>query len=108
MSAELEQLFVKIGLSDKKAKETAANKKLSGCLEIVIKASGATDSTFGALLYTLASTITKDAIPHLDYLSKAIASKRLKTNDQISAAIKFAEGAKDKIDDSKFDEACGV
>ncbi|TPX64295.1 hypothetical protein SpCBS45565_g05991 [Spizellomyces sp. 'palustris'] len=107
----LAETFQKIGLSEAKAKETAANKKLSVQLEEVIRAAGASDGverTIGALFYTLASTITPKARPHLPYIAKAIKTGRLSSNDQISAAIKYAEKAGQSLNDSKFDQECGV
>lgn len=107
----LTDLFQKIGLSETKAKETAANKKLGANLEAVIREADAVagvDRTTGALFYTLASTITPKALPYLPYISKAIKNGKLTSNDQISAAIKFAEKAGPTIDDKKFDQECGV
>ncbi|KAL2913211.1 Glutaminyl-tRNA synthetase [Polyrhizophydium stewartii] len=109
--ADLAELFTRIGLSEAKAKETAANKKLAPTLELVVREAGAADGTekaTGALLYALASTATKGALPHLPYLARAVAAGRLATSDQVSAGIKFAEKAGDSIDEAAFNEACGV
>ncbi|KAI8840536.1 tRNA synthetases class I, catalytic domain-containing protein [Chytridium lagenaria] len=102
------ELFVQFGLSEQKAKETAANKKLSANLEEVINEIGIENaSPYSALLYTLASTITKDARDSMSYIARAITSKRLLTSDQVAAAIKYAESSKDIVD-KDFDSACGV
>ncbi|KAH9272791.1 glutamine-tRNA ligase [Batrachochytrium salamandrivorans] len=109
---DLADLFVKIGLSDAKAKETAANKKLAPTLQLVITEadvpSKGVDKALGALLYALASTATKPSLPHLPFLAKAIAAGDLTSSDQVSAAIKFAEKAGSSIDPVAFNEACGV
>ncbi|KAI8880043.1 glutaminyl-tRNA synthetase [Backusella circina FSU 941] len=106
---ELVPIFVKIGLSEQKAKDTAKNKKLAPTLEAVIdeaevRESGC-DKDLGILLYTLASTITKDAAPHRKFLVSKIVKSDLKTTDQVSAAIKFCE---DDFKEEDFDKATGV
>ncbi|KAJ1340152.1 glutamine-tRNA ligase [Batrachochytrium salamandrivorans] len=105
---DLADLFVKIGLSDAKAKETAANKKLAPTLQLADVPSKGVDKALGALLYALASTATKPSLPHLPFLAKAIAAGDLTSSDQVSAAIKFAEKAGSSIDPVAFNEACGV
>lgn len=76
MSDDLVLLFQNIGLTESKAKETVKNKNLAPTLEKVIHSAGFQDKlsekSTGALLYALASTITPGAVPHLDYLAKAI------------------------------------
>ncbi|KAJ3013485.1 hypothetical protein HKX48_005731 [Thoreauomyces humboldtii] len=114
MSDNLVELFTKIGFSEQKAKETAANKKLGANLHAVITAAGVeangTDRGTGALFYTLASTITPKATPHLPYITRAIADGRLTGSDQVTAAVKHVEKkAPDApIDDKAFDADCGV
>ncbi|KAI9104741.1 tRNA synthetases class I, catalytic domain-containing protein [Phlyctochytrium arcticum] len=111
MADHLADLFQKIGLSDVKAKETAANKKLAPRLEQVIREAGdeqGAERSLGALYYTLASTITPKAQPHLPYIAKAIKAKKLTTGDQIAAAIKYSEKTDPSIDEAKFDQECGV
>ncbi|KAJ3204125.1 hypothetical protein HDU67_009770, partial [Dinochytrium kinnereticum] len=66
-----------------------------------------TAASCSALIYGLASTITKDARLHMGYIAAAIIEKRLLTNDQVAAAIKYAEGAKSIVKED-FDIACGV
>jgi glutaminyl-tRNA synthetase len=85
---ELVPIFVKIGLSEQKAKDTAKNKKLAPTLEAVIDEAEVRDSgcdkDLGILLYTLASTITKDAAPHRKFMVSKIVKGDLKTTDQVS------------------------
>ncbi|KAG0311905.1 hypothetical protein BGZ97_011561 [Linnemannia gamsii] len=111
MSEQLVALFQNIGLAEQKAKETAKNKNLAPTLEKAIHSAGydtnPAEKSTGALVYALASTITPTALPHLDYLAKAIRDSRLTTSDQVSAAIKFVQDKKE-IDEAKFNEECGV
>lgn len=76
MSEQLVALFQNIGLAEQKAKETAKNKNLAPTLEKAIHSAGydtnPAEKSTGALVYALASTITPTALPHLDYLAKAI------------------------------------
>ncbi|RIA92996.1 tRNA synthetases class I, catalytic domain-containing protein [Glomus cerebriforme] len=109
---ELVNLFQSIGLTEQRAKDTAKNKKLAPTLRTTIAEAGVSktgcDKATGSLLYTLASTITKDANAHLGYITRAITDKKLKTAEQVAAAIKFAENAGDEIVDADFENACGV
>ncbi|KAI8993384.1 tRNA synthetases class I, catalytic domain-containing protein [Pilobolus umbonatus] len=106
---ELVPLFVKIGLSEQKAKDTAKNKKLAPLLETIIKEAKVADTgcnkDTGVLLYSLATTATKNTLPHLPFIIKKINSGDLKTTDQVSAAIKFSE---EGFNEKDFDKATGV
>src|SRR4051812_24723647 len=90
---ELVELFQSIGLTEQRAKETAKNKKLAPTLQTTIAEAGVSetgcDKATGALLYTLASTITKNATARLDYIARAIIDKKLKTADQVAGMIPF-------------------
>lgn len=85
---ELIALFQKIGLTEQRAKDTAKNKKLAPTLESTIIEAGfaenGCDKSAGALLYTLASTMTKDASRHLGYLARTISDNKLKSSDQVA------------------------
>ncbi|CAG8779967.1 37058_t:CDS:2, partial [Racocetra persica] len=109
---ELITLFQAIGLKEQRAKDTVKNKKLALALQNTISEAGFTrsgcDKSIGDLLYTLASTVSKDASPHLGYLARAISDNRLTSSDQVTAAIKFAETANEEINDEEFNRACGV
>lgn len=97
---DLVPLFTKIGLSEQKAKDTAKNKKLAPTLEVVIKEAKAEegcDKDVGNLLYQLASTITKDAMPHRRYIVEKITSRDLKTADQVSGKLQSFEMDRGKI-----------
>ncbi|KAI8088788.1 tRNA synthetases class I, catalytic domain-containing protein [Halteromyces radiatus] len=108
---ELIPIFMKIGLSEQKAKDTAKNKKLAPTLEAVIdeakvRETGC-DKDIGNLLYNLASTITKEAQSHRTFIVNKIIKGDLKSTDQVAAAIKFVEEL-DTIDETAFNEASGV
>ncbi|KAG9304937.1 hypothetical protein G9A89_003105 [Geosiphon pyriformis] len=109
---ELINLFKSIGLTDQRAKDTVKNKKLAPTLKSTISEAGLTetgcDKTTGSLLYTLASTLTKDATTHIGYLARAVKDGRLKSSDQISAAIKFVENSPGEINNEEFNEKAGV
>lgn len=95
----LTKLFEQVGLSLQKAQETLSNKKLTSSLETVIKVLDQTNLLYeaasintedvvekptGALLYYLASNVTAKSAHQLPYISRAIVSKRLLTNDQVA------------------------
>ena len=85
---DLVPIFVKIGLSEQKAKDTAKNKKLAPSLEAVIDEAKVRDSGCdkepGNLLYQLASTITKDALKHRAFIVSKIMAGDLKSADQVT------------------------
>lgn len=90
---DLIPVFMKIGLSEQKAKDTAKNKKLAPTLESVIDEANVRDSgcnkDVGNLLYNLASTITKEAQPHRTFIVKKITNGDLKTTDQVGGKYKL-------------------
>jgi len=106
---ELVRIFQNVGLAEKKAKETANNKKIGPIFHTAIVEAGlqeGCDKTTGALLYFLAGKIPKDS-KYIGYIAKKIASKDLATNDQVQAAVKYVANV-DEIDEAKFNEECGV
>ncbi|KAI8802394.1 tRNA synthetases class I, catalytic domain-containing protein [Cladochytrium replicatum] len=111
--SDIETLFAGLGLSAQKAAETASNKKLSANLQKVLDEAGVTsavDKSIGMLYYDLASIVTPAALDHLAFIAHAIRDGKLKSKDQLTAAIKFAadvpKGA--SIAEKDFNEACGV
>jgi len=106
---ELVRIFQNVGLAEKKAIETANNKKIGPIFSTAIVEAGlqeGCDKTTGALLYFLAGKIPKDS-KHIGYIAKKIASKDLASNDQVQAAVKYVADV-DEIDEAKFNEECGV
>ncbi|KAJ2388248.1 Glutaminyl-tRNA synthetase, partial [Coemansia sp. RSA 2611] len=107
---ELIPKFEALGLTAEKAKETANNKKLAPTLDSLITATGQTtfSKNTGMLLYKLAAKVTKEKSPHAEYIAKAIASERLASDEQVSAATKFCAKNDPAENEQAFDDACGV
>ncbi|XP_077369978.1 glutamine--tRNA ligase [Festucalex cinctus] len=106
-------LFISIGLSEQKAKETLKNAALSTTLKSAIvqarSVSGATevDKATGTLLYSLASRL-KDT-KRLAFLVENVALRKITTEQQLAAALEFFKiHPEDSLDQSEFNEACGV
>lgn len=82
--------FESIGLSATKAKDTTKNKKLAPILERAIDLANLPNEAYtsnkglGNALYTLASTCTKDALNHFEFLVSQVANENLKSGDQVS------------------------
>ncbi|KAJ2424816.1 Glutaminyl-tRNA synthetase, partial [Coemansia sp. RSA 2531] len=108
--AELISKFEALGLSADKAKEAAANKKLAPTLDSLITSTGQTEFTkpTGMLIYTLATTATKDKTPHADYIARAIVAGRIASTEQLGAATKFCAKNDPSAEETAFDESCGV
>ncbi|KAJ2509486.1 Glutaminyl-tRNA synthetase [Coemansia sp. RSA 2049] len=102
--------FELLGLAPVKAKEAAGNKKLAPTLSSIIDATGKTDfdKSTGMLLYTLATTVSKDKTPHADYVARAISAGRIASAEQLSAATRFCTKNNPAENEQSFDEACGV
>ncbi|XP_054634914.1 glutamine--tRNA ligase [Dunckerocampus dactyliophorus] len=110
---DLTTLFVSIGLSEQKAKETLKNEALTSALKNAVTQAcnilGATevDKAMGTLLYSLASRL-KDT-KHLGFLAENIAQRKICTEQQLAAALEFVKNhPQDHLNQSEFDEACGV
>ncbi|KAJ2358653.1 Glutaminyl-tRNA synthetase [Coemansia sp. RSA 2618] len=107
---ELIPKFEALGLTAEKAKEAAGNKKLAPTLDGLITATGQSSfsKSTGMLLYKLAAKVAKEKTPHSDYIAQAIASGRLASEEQMSAATKFCTKNDPASDEQAFDAACGV
>ncbi|XP_061535150.1 glutamine--tRNA ligase isoform X1 [Phycodurus eques] len=106
-------LFISIGLSEQKVKETLKNAALTATLKSAIvqarNVSGATevDKVTGTLLYSLASRL-KDS-KRLAFLAENIAQRKISTEQQLAAALDFVKNhLQDPLNESDFNEACGV
>ncbi|KAI8873556.1 glutaminyl-tRNA synthetase [Ramicandelaber brevisporus] len=118
MSDSFIALFTKLGLSEQKAAETAKNAKISGNIALAAKAAGSLGdlpaghddlAKYGTLVYLLGSTATKITDSgRIEYIANAIRDGRLKTSDQVSAAIKFAEKRNPASEVAAFESECGV
>ncbi|KAH0630312.1 hypothetical protein JD844_013227 [Phrynosoma platyrhinos] len=106
------ELFVSLGLSESKARETLRNEALTALLrEAALQAQGilgsALDKTLGTLLYSVASRL-KDP-KHLGFLVEYIATKKIVTDLQVNAALEYIKSHPvNTIDPADFDRACGV
>ncbi|XP_041130173.1 glutamine--tRNA ligase-like [Polyodon spathula] len=111
-SADPVTLFISIGLSEQKAKETLKNEALSAALtEAVTQAQGVlgagVDKGTGTLLYNLASKL-KDQ-KRLGFLTGYIAHKKISTDLQLNAALDYVKSHPvDPISTEEFEWQCGV
>ncbi|KAG6410353.1 hypothetical protein SASPL_128411 [Salvia splendens] len=105
-------LFLKIGLDERTAKNTVANNKVTANLTAVIHEAAVTDGcdrTVGNLLYTVATKFPTNALVHRPTLLKYITSLKIKIPAQLEAAFLFlAALASDNLKIDEFEAACGV
>lgn len=106
-------MFVSIGLSEQKAKETLKNEALSSTLKDAISqaqnvvGSAAIDKAMGTLLYNMASRL-KDT-RRLGFLTEYIAKHKITSELQLSAALEFVKShPQDPLDNIAFESSCGV
>lgn len=111
--ADVTALFVSIGLSEQKAKETIKNDALSSTLKDAISqaqnvvGSTAIDKAMGTLLYSMASRL-KDT-RRLGFLTEYIAKHKITSELQLAAALEFVKShPQDPLDSSAFESSCGV
>ncbi|KAK4376445.1 hypothetical protein RND71_002741 [Anisodus tanguticus] len=105
-------LFLKIGLDEKTAKNTLANNKVTTNLTAVIHEAAVTDGcdrAVGNLLYTVATKFPANALNHRPTLLQYIVSTKIKTPAQLEAAFAFLSAtASENLKVHDFEEACGV
>lgn len=108
------KLFSQVGFEDKKIKEIIKNNKVSKSLAEVIELSGAKtlplDKSENALLHHLASLLKGKEVEGIDIVSKNIINKNLKSNLQVTEALKYVEALPniDEFNQSEFEKASGV
>ncbi|CAK7326604.1 unnamed protein product [Dovyalis caffra] len=106
------ELFLKIGLDERTARNTIANNKVTNNLTAVIHEAGATEGcnrNIGNLLYTVATKYPANALIHRPTLLGYIASTKIKTPAQLEAAFSFlSTTASESFELKEFEEACGV
>ncbi|KAG2700874.1 hypothetical protein I3843_06G017900 [Carya illinoinensis] len=106
------ELFLKIGLDERTARNTVANNKVTANLVSVIHEADVTDGcnrTVGNLLYTVATKYPANALVHRPTLLEYIVSSKIKTTAQLDSALSFfASTASDDFKLNEFEEACGV
>ncbi|XAR52421.1 Glutamine--tRNA ligase [Bertholletia excelsa] len=105
-------LFLKIGLDERTAKNTVANNKVTANLTAVIHEAAVTDGcdrTVGNLLYAVATKFPANALVHRHTLLQYIVSSKIKTPAQLEAAfLFFAATGSENFKINEFEEACGV
>ncbi|CAL1392565.1 unnamed protein product [Linum trigynum] len=106
------ELFLKIGLDERTAKNTIANNKVTNNLTAVIHEAGVIEGcnrTVGNLLYTVATKYPANALAHRPVLLEYVVSSKIKTPAQLEAAFSFLSNtASESLHLKDFEEACGV
>lgn len=106
------KLFVSIGLSEQKAKETLKNKQVSSNLKLAIDEAskyGEITPEIGTLLYHLASKIKNQIVDRIPFVAKYIAEKKLDVVQRVDVGLNYLlSHVKDAIDESDFEKECGV
>ncbi|KAJ6721158.1 GLUTAMINE-TRNA LIGASE [Salix viminalis] len=106
------ELFLKIGLDERTARNTIANNKVTNNLNSVIHEAAVTegcDRTIGNLLYTVATKYPANALVHRPALLGYIVTIKIKTPAQLEAAFSFLSStASESFELKEFEEACGV
>ncbi|XP_010551245.1 PREDICTED: glutamine--tRNA ligase, cytoplasmic [Tarenaya hassleriana] len=106
------ELFLKIGLDERTARNTVANNKVTSNLTAVIHEAAVTDGcdrTTGNLLYTVATKYPANALVHRPKLLEYVVSSKIKTPAQLEAAFSFlANTGPEEFNPNEFEEACGV
>lgn len=106
------ELFVSIGLSETKAKETLKNKHLTTNLKGVINEFLKTNqplANYGTLLYHLASKLKNQDIKHIYLIVKYISENKFDTTQKIDCSLEFLRSSiSENINISEFEKSCGV
>lgn len=109
--SELE-LFVSIGLSETKAKETLKNKNLTASLKSVINEFSKTNqpiANYGILLYHLASKLKNQDSKHVSLIVRYISENKLDTTQRIDCSLEFLRSSiSENIDLQELEKSCGV
>ncbi|MBA0692726.1 hypothetical protein Goari_010263 [Gossypium aridum] len=111
-SDKILELFLKIGLDERTARNTIANNKVTANLTAVIHeaalANGC-DRAIGNFLYTVATKYPANALVHRPTLLEYVVSSKIKTPAQLEAAFSFLSNvASEEFKRNEFEEACGV
>ncbi|RPD66742.1 glutaminyl-tRNA synthetase [Lentinus tigrinus ALCF2SS1-7] len=111
-TAELVELFKKIGLTQSKAAEAAKSPKSAATLKGIIQShdlvSKNLDEKQAVLLAALAVQGSKLGDAERSYAVSAILDGRLKTTDQVSEAVKYLDVHPLPVDSADFDKSTGV
>uniref|UniRef100_A0A671KSV0 Glutamine--tRNA ligase n=1 Tax=Sinocyclocheilus anshuiensis TaxID=1608454 RepID=A0A671KSV0_9TELE len=111
--ADAVSIFMSVGLSEQKAKETLKNEALSSTFKKAIEqvhrllGSASIDKTAGTLLYNMVTRL-KD-YNRLSFLTKYIVTRKITSELQLSAALDFIKShPQENMDRLEFEAACGV
>ncbi|KAI0346780.1 glutaminyl-tRNA synthetase [Trametopsis cervina] len=111
-TAELIELFKSIGLTQSKAAEAAKSPKSATALKAIIEqkqlAGKDLDEKTSVLLAAVAVQSAKLGDGERDYAVDAILDGRLKSTDQVSAAVKYLEANSLPVNEAEFNKQCGV
>ncbi|CAL1539919.1 unnamed protein product [Lymnaea stagnalis] len=116
MADNLVELFVSIGLTEEKAKETIKNELVKTSLIQAIKAAdqygggNARNKDVGKLLYSVATKLKAQIKHHQNFVVQYIATKKITTEDQLNAAISYLlhHNLESEVNAKAFEEASGV
>ena len=92
MGDDLVPLFMKIGLTEQKAKETAKNKVLSKTLSTVVneaETQGGDLASCGSLLYNISSKTKPQILHFMPLLVKYVCAGKLDSEIRLNAAIDY-------------------
>ncbi|KAI0306840.1 glutamine-tRNA ligase [Multifurca ochricompacta] len=105
-------LFKSIGLTHAKAAEAAKSAKsaavLQGLIERHALTGGRIDEKQAGLVAALAVQGVRIGEDERGYVVNAIVDRRLKSTDQVNAAVKYLEANPLPVDDAQLDRECGV
>lgn len=107
------ELFVSIGLSEAKAKETLKNKQLTINLKNVISEFLKTNqplANYGTLLYHFASKLKPQDSKYMGLIVKYISENKLDTTQRVDLSLEFLRSSisDESIDVLKLEQFCGV
>nr|CAG4639800.1 EOG090X01EL [Daphnia pulex] len=109
---DLVKLFVGIGLSEIKAKETAKNSNVSTNLKTCIDAAssaGEISKSHGVLLYNIATKVKPQISAQLPLLSRYVVEGKIDSELRLNAAMDYLlSNPLGDVDIKAFEESCGV
>ncbi|XP_034251658.1 probable glutamine--tRNA ligase [Thrips palmi] len=109
-------LFISLGLSEQKAKETLKNVAVTNNLKEAITAAkessdiaGWKESGVGTLLYHLASKAKPQIAQHFKHVAKYISQGKLDSTLRVDAALEYLlSHPQGNLNHAEFESACGV
>lgn len=110
---QLCKLFHDVGFEDKKIREIIKNNKVSKSLFEIINSTNELDNkpfdkSVNALLHQFAVLLKGKEISNIEIISKNIMNKNLKTNLQVSEALKYLESHKENFKLNEFEISSGI